>query len=91
MKKEFGFGFLPDWARDCTIEKGSGKWWVFTDKDGVQTLVSYFTPIMRRYEDGTIVRFVESCSMTTFQHIRKWSGLRADDFRALPLTSIENG
>lgn len=87
MKKEFWQG----WARDCTVEKGTGKWWVLTDKDDTKTLVSYDTPVMRRYKDGTTVRFVENCSITTFQHIRKWSGLRADGFRELPIVPIERG
>ena len=83
--------FYQRWTRDCTVEKGTGKWWVLTDPEGTKTLVSYDTPVLRLYKDGTMVRFVENCSITTFQHIRKWSGLRADDFRELPIVPIERG
>lgn len=83
--------FWQSWARDCTVKKGTGQWWELTDREGTKTLVSYDTPVMRQYKDGTTVRFVKECSMTTFQHIRKWSGLRANEFRELPIVPIERG
>ena len=52
--------FYQRWTRDCTVEKGTGKWWVLTDPEGTKTLVSYDTPVLRRYKDGTMVRFVEN-------------------------------
>lgn len=81
--------FYQDWAQGCTVKKGTGKWYELTDAEGTKTLVSYWTPVMRQFKDGTMVRFVEDCSMTTFQHIRKWSGLRAAEFRELPLVKLQ--
>jgi hypothetical protein len=61
---------------------------VATDEDGVETLISYETPVLRRYPDGTMVRLWTGSTMTTWKHIRTYCGLSADAYRALPLGKV---
>ena len=61
---------------------------IWTDEDGVRTLVSYETPVLRVFPDGTMVRLWTGSTHTTWKHIRKAFGLSADQYRALPLGGV---
>lgn len=53
------------------------------DNDGTETLYSYFTPIIKRLPDGTLVRLWYSYSATTGKHIKAFCGLDKKQFEAL--------
>lgn len=74
---------------NCTVKKlASCSATVVTDSDGVETLISYETPVLRRYPDGTMIRLWTGSTNTTWKHIRKFSGLSANEYRALPLGNV---
>ena len=51
--------------------------------DGVETLYSYDTPIVRREKDGTLVRLWHGWSATTGSQIKSFCGLNKKEFDKL--------
>lgn len=62
-----------------------GKARVVVDNDGVETLMSYGTPIIKRYSDGRLRRVYDDWTHTTGTHILSFCGLNKAEFLALPL------
>lgn len=62
-----------------------GKAIVQIDDDGVETLLSYDTPIIKRYSDGRLRRVYNGWTLTTGKHINAFCGLNKAEFLALPL------
>jgi len=61
-----------------------GKARVIVDEDGVETLISYKTEIMRRYPDGRMIRLWNDWSATTGRHIKAFSGMNKAQYFDLP-------
>ena len=60
------------------------------DDNGVETLYSYLTPIIKRLPDGTLIRLWDSYSATTGKHIKAFCGLDKKQFEALKVgTEVE--
>ena len=57
--------------------------------NGMKILYSYGTSIMCILPNGNMYRFVNWCSPTTGNHIRSFSGLRKNQFLALPLCNFK--
>lgn len=68
-----------------------GKALVEINLDGSETLYSYNTPIIKKYQDGTLKRLYSGWSQTTGRHIKAFCGLNKAQFFALPheLTTYE--
>lgn len=72
-----------------------GKAWVITDDYGA-LLISYNTPVLRIYNDGTIQRRWSGWSATTMKHIndfllqRGFSALSKKEWLALPMKCKEH-
>jgi hypothetical protein len=62
-----------------------GKAFVNVDADGVETLASYGTPIMRREANNSFVRLWDGWSATTGRHIAAFCGMNKAEFMKLPL------
>ena len=67
-----------------------GKCLVRFEDDCSQTLLSYGTEIMRRFPDGSMVRFrwnveAKDWTPTTGIHIKTFCGLNKKEYMALPL------
>lgn len=61
-----------------------GKAFVEVDDNGVETLFSYLTPIVKRSPNGTLKRlYNEEPSLTTATHIKSFCGLTKREFMAL--------
>lgn len=61
-----------------------GKALVEVDDNGVETLFSYLTPIIKRFPNGTLKRlYNEEPSLTTVTHIKSFCGLTKRQFMAL--------
>ena len=61
-----------------------GKAKVQIDENGVETLLSYNTPIISKSADGTLTRlYMHEPSMTTLTHIKSFCGLDKKGFMAL--------
>lgn len=61
-----------------------GKAFVEVDDNGVETLFSYLTPIIKRFPNGTLKRLYDKePSLTTSIHIHAFCGLRKREFMAL--------
>ena len=60
-----------------------GKAWVAVE-DGIETLISYGTPIIRR-ENGKLKRLWGGWSATTGRHIAAFCGLGKTDFLKMSL------
>lgn len=61
-----------------------GKAFVEVDDNGVETLFSYMTPIIKRFPDGTLKRLYDEVpSLTTCTHIKSFCGLTKRQFMAL--------
>lgn len=61
-----------------------GKALVEVDDNGVETLFSYLTPIIKRFPNGTLKRlYDEEPSLTTATHIKSFCGLTKREFIAL--------
>lgn len=61
-----------------------GKAFVEVDDNGVETLFSYLTPIIKKFPNGTLERlYNEEPSLTTSTHIHAFCGLRKREFMAL--------
>ena len=53
-------------------------------ENGVETLLSYNTPIIKKSADGTLTRlYQDEPSMTTLTHIKSFCGLDKKKFMAL--------
>ena len=59
-----------------------GKAYVVKD-NGVETLYSYNTPIVRREKDGTLIRLWDGWSATTGAHIKSFCGMNKKEFDKL--------
>lgn len=62
-----------------------GKATVHIQEDGSEILVSYNTPIVQRFSDGTLKRLWSGWSMTTGRHIKAFCGLCKKEFEALAM------
>lgn len=61
-----------------------GKAFIEVDDNGVETLFSYLTPIIKRFPNGTLKRlYDEEPSLTTSTHIKSFCGLTKREFMAL--------
>lgn len=61
-----------------------GKAFVEVDDNGVKTLFSYLTPIIKRFPNGALKRlYDEEPSLTTTTHIKSFCGLTKREFMAL--------
>lgn len=58
---------------------------VVIDDNGVYTLLSYNTPIIEQYPDGTLKRLYDGWTATTGRHIKAFCELDKKKFMALPL------
>lgn len=65
-----------------------GKAVVQVDKNGTETLYSYFTKICSRDKNGNIKRFYSGWSLTTGIHIKSFCGLTKKEFEALPIENF---
>lgn len=55
--------------------------------NGIETLISYTTPVLRRNADGSLTRLWDGWSATTGRHIAAFCGLNKKGFEALPLAT----
>lgn len=62
-----------------------GKAVVLTKDNGDKVLFSYFTRIMTRKKDGSLVRHYDDWTHTTGCHIYSFCGLYKKDYMKLPL------
>ena len=53
--------------------------------DGSEILQSYDTQVLRRYNDGTIVRIWSGWTPTTGKHICRFCGLNKKQYLELPM------
>lgn len=60
-----------------------GKARVIIDENGVETLVSYNTPIMRRFADGRLEKLWNNWTQTTGRHIKAFCGMDKKAYMAL--------
>lgn len=60
-------------------------------ENGVKTLYSYETPIIRVLKDGTFERLWDGWSATTGKHINAFCGLNKADFTSLPIKERRKG
>ena len=60
-----------------------GKAKVIINDDDSETLISYDTPILTRYKDGTYKKLWHGWTDTTGKHIIAFCGLHKKDFEAL--------
>lgn len=61
-----------------------GKAFVEIDDNGVETLFSYLTPIIKKFPNGTLKRLYDGApSLTTVTHIKSFCGLNKREFMAL--------
>lgn len=60
-----------------------GKARIIIDENGVETLVSYNTPIMRRLANGTLEKLWEGWAQTTGRHIKAFCGMDKKQYQAL--------
>lgn len=52
-------------------------------ENGVETLISYDTPIMRRLADGKIEKLYDGWTQTTGRHIKAFCGMDKKQYQAL--------
>lgn len=62
-----------------------GKAQVRVDRDGIETLYSYGTPVMRRTPGGKLERLWGGWSATTGRHVAAFCGLRKKEFEKMPV------
>ena len=60
-----------------------GKATIEEDENGVKTLYSYGTPVIKRYPDGKLERLWFGWSYTIGNHIYAFCGIRKKDFDKL--------
>ena len=58
---------------------------IVTIENGVETLYSYNTPIIKRLENGTLVRLYDGWTVTTGKHIKAFCGLNKQEFLKIEL------
>lgn len=63
-----------------------GKCRVEIKTSGSEILLSYNTPIIRRYSSGRMVRLFDGWTATTGRHIKAFCGLNKKEFLSLPLS-----
>lgn len=56
-----------------------------TIKNGIETLYSYNTPIIKRLDNGTLVRLYDGWTATTGKHIKAFCGLNKQEFLKIEL------
>lgn len=60
-----------------------GKAVVFVEHNGTETLCSYGTPIIKRTQNGTLVKLWNGWTATTGKHIKAFCGLNKKEFEKL--------
>ena len=58
---------------------------IVTIENGVETLYSYNTPIIKRLANGTLVRLYDDWTATTGKHIKAFCGLNKQEFLKIEL------
>lgn len=58
---------------------------VVTIENGVETLYSYNTPIIKRLKNGTLIRLYDGWTTTTGKHIKAFCGLNKQEFLKIDL------
>ena len=58
---------------------------IVTIENGVKTLYSYNIPIIKRLENGTLVRLYDGWTATTGKHIKAFCGLNKQEFLKIDL------
>lgn len=64
-----------------------GKARVIVDDDGTETLVSYWTPVLRKMPDGSLRRLWGGWSATTGRHIKAFAGINKAEYARMEVTS----
>lgn len=64
-----------------------GKAAIIIADDGSETLLSYNTPIIKKYSDGNFIRFYDGYTATTGRHIRAFCGMNKAEFMRIPLNN----
>lgn len=59
------------------------KAYVIVDDDGIETLYSYGTPIIRRETNGSYVKLWHGWSATTGRHIKAFCGMNKAEYMKL--------
>ena len=62
-----------------------GKAVVEINADCSETLYSYGTPVIKRYDDGKLVRLINKPTSTTLKHAKAFCGISKKQFIELPL------
>jgi hypothetical protein len=60
-----------------------GKAKVIIADDGTETLYSYDTPIIKRLDNGKLVKLYDGWSQTTGKHIKAFCGLNKAEYMSL--------
>lgn len=80
----------PACPEGCTVKQlNNNTAWVIYYPDGLQILVSYETPVMAKFPDGTAFKLWTGSTMTTWKHIKAFSGMCASDYNQLCLKNPE--
>lgn len=64
-----------------------GKAAIIIADDGSETLLSYNTPIIKKYSDGNFIRLYDGYTATTGRHIRAFCGMNKAEFMRIPLNN----
>lgn len=64
-----------------------GKARVIVDDDGTETLVSYWTPVLRKMPDGSLRRLWGGWSATTGRHIRAFAGINKAEYTRMQVSA----
>lgn len=74
----------PACPKGCTVQQlDNNTAWVIYYPDGLQILVSYATPVMAKFHDGTAFKLWTGSTMTTWKHIKAFSGMSAGEYKDL--------
>ena len=57
-----------------------GKARVEIDENGIETLISYNTPIIKKYPGGKLVKLFSGWTQTTGRHIKAFCGLNKQQY-----------
>ena len=60
-----------------------GKARVKIDENGIETLISYNTPIIKKYPSGKLVKLFSGWTQTTGRHIKAFCGLNKQQYLKL--------
>lgn len=64
-----------------------GKAKVLVDDDGTETLVSYWTPVLRKMPDGSLQRLWGGWSATTGRHIKAFAGINKAEYTRMQVSA----